>query len=83
MSEPEAQREVRPAATGEGIRTSAVTLAHGGGGKAMHDLIEQVFVRAFEGDRSAPLEDQARFDLSELVSQGDRGHGRIAGMEGM
>ena len=72
MSDPEVQREAGRLATGEGLKASAVTLAHGGGGKAMHDLINAVFVRAFEGERSAPLEDQARFALSGLVSQGDR-----------
>lgn len=54
------------------LKASAVTLAHGGGGKAMHDLIHEVFVRSFEGDRTAPLEDQARFSLEDLVAHGDR-----------
>ncbi len=49
-----------------------VTLAHGGGGKAMKDLIDDVFVRAFDNQALAPLEDQARFELADLVAQGDR-----------
>ncbi|MDA0373663.1 MAG: hydrogenase expression/formation protein HypE [Planctomycetota bacterium] len=54
------------------VKGQAVTLAHGGGGKAMHDLIDEVFVQAFEHGRTAPLEDQARFSLGELVAHGDR-----------
>jgi hydrogenase expression/formation protein HypE len=49
-----------------------VTLAHGGGGKAMKDLIDDVFVAAFDNPALAPLEDQARFDLAELARHGDR-----------
>ncbi|MGE5271910.1 MAG: hydrogenase expression/formation protein HypE [Thiohalocapsa sp.] len=51
---------------------SAVTLAHGGGGKAMKDLIDDVFVRAFDNAALTPLEDQARFDLAALMACGDR-----------
>jgi hydrogenase expression/formation protein HypE len=50
---------------------STVTLAHGGGGKAMKDLIDDVFIRAF-GAPSAALEDQARIPMSELAAGGDR-----------
>ena len=49
-----------------------VTLAHGSGGKAMRDLIDDVFVGAFDNPALAPLEDQARFDLAALQAQGDR-----------
>jgi hydrogenase expression/formation protein HypE len=49
-----------------------VTLAHGGGGKAMKDLIDDVFVRAFDNPTLAPLEDQARLDLASLTARGDR-----------
>jgi hydrogenase expression/formation protein HypE len=49
-----------------------ITLAHGGGGKAMKELIDQVFVRAFGAPGDAALEDQARLDLAQLVGQGDR-----------
>ena len=54
------------------VNVPAVTLAHGGGGKAMKDLIDDVFVRAFDNPRLAPLEDQARIDLAELAARGDR-----------
>ena len=49
-----------------------VTLAHGGGGKAMKDLIDDVFVSAFDNAALAPLEDQARFDLAAFAAHGDR-----------
>jgi len=54
------------------VSVDTVTLAHGGGGKAMKDLIDDVFVAAFDNHALAPLEDQARFDLAELASHGDR-----------
>jgi hydrogenase expression/formation protein HypE len=61
------------------VRVDRVTLAHGGGGKAMKDLIDDVFVSAFDpegrGAGRAPggdgLEDQARLPLAELGA-GDR-----------
>ena len=51
---------------------TVVTLAHGGGGKAMKDLVDTVFVRAFGAPGGAPLEDQARIALAELASGNDR-----------
>jgi hydrogenase expression/formation protein HypE len=54
------------------LHVPKVTLAHGGGGKAMKDLIDDVFVRAFDNPALAPLEDQARFDLALLTARGDR-----------
>lgn len=54
------------------LNVPKVTLAHGGGGKAMKDLIDDVFVRAFDNPALAPLEDQARFDLARLAACGDR-----------
>jgi hydrogenase expression/formation protein HypE len=54
------------------INVPTVTLAHGGGGKAMKDLIDDVFVAAFDNASLAPLEDQARFDLAEIEAHGDR-----------
>jgi hydrogenase expression/formation protein HypE len=56
----------------ERIRVPKVTMAHGGGGKAMRDLIEDVFVTAFDNDTLSTMEDQARFRLSELAVHGDR-----------
>lgn len=54
------------------INVPAVTLAHGGGGKAMRDLIDDVFVGPFNNATLAPLEDQARIDLAMLARHGDR-----------
>ena len=54
------------------VNVPTVTLAHGGGGKAMKDLIDDVFVEAFDNEALAPLEDQARFDLAAMAALGDR-----------
>jgi len=55
------------------VHVPSVTLAHGGGGKAMKDLIEDVFVETFAGGAAAaPLEDQARIGLAEIAAKGDR-----------
>jgi len=62
---------VRPRTLGR-VHVPTVTLAHGGGGKAMKDLIDDVFVRAFDNPLLAPLDDQARFDLADLARRGDR-----------
>ncbi|MBL4851163.1 MAG: hydrogenase expression/formation protein HypE [Gammaproteobacteria bacterium] len=53
-------------------RAATITMAHGSGGKAMRDLIDDVFVGAFDNEELNKLEDQARFDLSVLTAQGDR-----------
>ena len=49
-----------------------VNLSHGGGGRAMHGLIEGVFLAAFGNTRADAREDQARIPLSELTAFGDR-----------
>jgi hydrogenase expression/formation protein HypE len=54
------------------VHVPNVTLAHGGGGKAMRDLIDDVFIEAFDNPVLAHLEDQARFDLTSLAVHGDR-----------
>ena len=54
------------------VAVPAVTLAHGGGGKAMKDLIDDVFVGAFDNPGLAGLEDQARLDLAAFAALGDR-----------
>jgi hydrogenase expression/formation protein HypE len=53
------------------VNAQTVTLAHGGGGKAMKDLIDDVFVSAFDNRWLAPLEDQARLDLKAFCAIGD------------
>lgn len=52
--------------------SSVITLAHGGGGKAMRDLIDDVFINAFSNSSLNTLEDQARFQLCDLARYGDR-----------
>ncbi|MGJ0511962.1 hydrogenase expression/formation protein HypE [Methylocystis sp.] len=54
------------------VHVPTVTLAHGGGGKAMKDLIDDVFVEAFDNPMLALLDDQARIDLLDLAQYGDR-----------
>lgn len=49
------------------LRETVVTLAHGGGGKAMRDLIEDVFTSAFRPDT---MEDQARLSHDALRAPG-------------
>lgn len=54
------------------VRDTAITLAHGSGGKAMRDLIDDIFVRGFDNPILSQLEDQATFSLATLMAQGDR-----------
>ncbi len=54
------------------LKTATITLAHGSGGKAMRDLIDDVFVRTFDSPELALLEDQARFPLAQMTALGDR-----------
>lgn len=54
------------------VQVPTVTLAHGGGGKAMKDLVDDVFVSAFDNDLLATLDDQARIALAGLAARGDR-----------
>lgn len=54
------------------VRDSTVTLAHGSGGKAMRDLIDDIFVGSFDNPVLAELEDRASFHLAEFAALGDR-----------
>ena len=49
-----------------------VTMAHGSGGQAMQQLIEQLFLQAFANRALNEREDQARLSLPELSALGDR-----------
>jgi hydrogenase expression/formation protein HypE len=52
------------------LKDKHITLSHGSGGKAMHDLLEAVFLRAFDNPLLAAREDQAVFapgDVSRLA----------------
>lgn len=55
------------AATGQTV----VTLAHGGGGRAMRDLIDHLFCAAFANADLDPSEDQARIALGRLTAIGE------------
>ena len=54
------------------VRDHNITLAHGSGGKAMRDLIDDIFVNTFDNQTLSQLEDQASFDLASLMQHGDR-----------
>lgn len=54
------------------LRDTRITLSHGSGGKAIRDLIDDIFVGSFDNPALAPLEDQARFALIDLLNHGDR-----------
>ncbi|TVP68176.1 MAG: hydrogenase expression/formation protein HypE [Leptolyngbya sp. LCM1.Bin17] len=54
------------------LRDTYITLAHGSGGKAMADLIAEVFVSRFDQASTGPLNDQALVELSLLTRRGDR-----------
>ena len=54
------------------ISVAKVSLAHGGGGKAMRDLIDDVFLAAFENPALQALDDSARISLASLTCHGDQ-----------
>lgn len=54
------------------VRDTVINMAHGSGGKAMRDLIEDVFLSAFDNPLLAPMEDQAVMSLASLAAHGDR-----------
>ncbi len=49
-----------------------ITLAHGSGGQAMQQLINSLFMSAFDNPWLAAQEDQARLPVAELAAAGDR-----------
>ena len=51
---------------------NTVEMAHGSGGLAMQQLINRLFMEAFDNPWLAEQEDQARIDLASLTAQGDR-----------
>ena len=54
------------------LHAQHIDMAHGGGGKAMRDLIEGLIVPAFGSVGLDSAEDQARVPLSQLTAAGDR-----------
>ena len=49
-----------------------VTMAHGSGGRAMQQMIERMFLAAFDNAWLSEREDGARLALGDLSAQGDR-----------
>lgn len=60
----------KPYRRGGVLKTDTVTLAHGGGGKAMRDLIDDVFVAAFDNPDMGDMEDQARLPIGAELNGG-------------
>ncbi len=54
------------------VQDTHITLAHGSGGKAMRNLIDEIFVSKFNNSILSQLEDQATFDLAILIQLGNR-----------
>jgi hydrogenase expression/formation protein HypE len=54
------------------LRDKTITMAHGGGGRAMRDLLHKLVLPAFDNPLLATLEDQARVPLAALGEHGDR-----------
>ncbi|QTR44761.1 hydrogenase expression/formation protein HypE [Thiothrix litoralis] len=52
--------------------TGTITLAHGSGGRAMHQLVDDLIRRTFSNPLLEEGEDQARIPLAQLTAQGDR-----------
>lgn len=63
------------------FRDTQITLAHGSGGRAMHELIEELFLDYFRNPLLEKLEDQAVFDLSlspvQNAASNGNAHGKI------
>lgn len=54
------------------VRQERIDMAHGGGGKAMRDLIDDVIGSAFDGLGLQRHDDQAQIELAQLTAAGDR-----------
>jgi hydrogenase expression/formation protein HypE len=54
------------------LRAETINMSHGSGGKAMRDLIEDVFLKSFDNPQLALLEDQASVELATLTALGNR-----------
>ncbi|MGL6160542.1 hydrogenase expression/formation protein HypE [Microbulbifer sp.] len=67
MSDITAEHRARSA-----IQEARIDLSHGSGGRAMRDLVNDVFLSAFANPTLAALEDQARIPLADLCAAGDR-----------
>ena len=54
------------------VKDTHINLAHGSGGKAMRDLIDDIFVKSFDNPILSQLEDQATFYLASFAQHGNR-----------
>ncbi|MED5374430.1 MAG: hydrogenase expression/formation protein HypE [Myxococcota bacterium] len=54
------------------VRGEVIVSAHGGGGKAMQDLLDDLIVGELDTGGLQAREDQARFDLAALTAQGEQ-----------
>jgi hydrogenase expression/formation protein HypE len=54
------------------VQDTHINLTHGSGGKAMRDLIDDIFISSFDNPILSQLEDQASINLTSLIQQGDR-----------
>ena len=54
------------------VEDEIIQVAHGGGGRAMRDLIDDLVIPSLGGPLLEADEDQAKISLAELVAQGDR-----------
>lgn len=61
------------------FRDTQITLAHGSGGRAMHELIEELFLGYFRNPLLEKLEDQAVFDLALSPAQNAASNGNGLG----
>ena len=64
------QTPIKARRRGGKLLAKKVTLAHGGGGKAMRDLIDDVFIAAFDNPEMGDMEDQARLTCGALREPG-------------
>ena len=54
------------------VRDSHINLSHGGGGRAMRSLIDDVFLGAFGNPHADAMQDSATLALADMVRHGDR-----------
>jgi len=54
------------------MTAQTVTMAHGSGGRAMQQMIERMFLQAFDNPWLNEREDGARLSLADFTRQGDR-----------
>ena len=60
------------------IKETQITLAHGSGGKAMHELVEGLFLEYLGNPLLDLLEDQAVFEVADADGRDQLGSTRLA-----